>query len=1003
MPAFDRPYEPPTAKLAFHSDKRYHVFLSFRGPDVRKTLVDHLFQALSTAGLNVYKDDENLEKGEEFWPSLEKAIKSSAIRIPIFSQGYAESTWCLKEAAAMLRSSGLIIPLFYDVEPTHVRYPLNESSPYKQAFTQHYGHPDRHPREEVEGWKDALEKICSRSGWSMDLTKGFEAQLVKIVVKDLIKTLDKVPLQVAKHPVGIERVKNLLIQKLNLDSMDRMIKVGIWGIGGIGKTTVAKAVYNQVYIDFEAACFVPDVRTTAAETKGLRNLQRKVLRDLSKYDEKVDSVDEGISLFRERLRAKRVLLILDDVDAIRQLNAFVGDWLGPGSRVIITSRNKHILNIAQVSSECIHEMSELEINESLELFSWHAFLRASPSPNYQYLSTKIVKACKGHPLSLEVIGSFLYDKQENEGCWIEALQKIPSDHEIHKTLYISYGALSDDEKEIFVDIACFFIGEHKSLPIVFWKSLYTKVESAVSNLSMKLLIKIDDEGVFDMHDHLRDMGRTIAEDEKPGTRESWQAAHLHTISDNNLISRLRLNGGNIRLEMLYSPGLRYLHLQNVHIEAIREKYRAIRKKGHSRFVGSVTQLKIMQLTNTTIHSLPPLFSLLNVREIQHMELRQCIRLINFPDTIDILSHLQCLVLRDCGRLNDLPHTIGNLRELQHLVLRDCRSLNNLPDSIGNLSQLQHLDLRVCGRLNKLPDSIGNLSQLQYLNLELCEGLSNLPDAIGDLSQLQHLDLSNCGNLNFLPDTIGNLSQLQSLYLTRCGSLNYLPYNIGNLSQLQYLSLRGCIRLNSLPATIGNLSQLQHLVLRDCASLNNLPNTIGNLSQLQWLYLTGCGSLNNLPNTIGNLSQLQELHLGACASLNDLPRTIGDLSQLQYLYLSSCGRLKSLPHSIGKLSQLQLLNLRGCGMLWNLPHTVGNLSKLQHLELEGCGSLKYLPDTIGNLSQLQRLHLGGCESLTTLPNTIANLSQLQHLDLRECRSLRNYSHIIEILSGTEIKI
>ncbi|GLJ56298.1 hypothetical protein SUGI_1215510 [Cryptomeria japonica] len=182
-------------------------------------------------------------------------------------------------------------------------------------------------------------------------------------------TLDRVPLEVAKHPVGLDSAKNSLIQKLNLNSVNDVLKIGIWGIGGIGKTTAVKAVYNQIYGDFEAASFVINVRDTVAETTGLTKLQKKVLKDTSKYGDEVDSVDEGIFLFRERLRRKRVLLILDDVDAAIQLKALVGDWLAPGSRVIITSRDKHILNVAGISSECIHDMIGLDINESLHLFS----------------------------------------------------------------------------------------------------------------------------------------------------------------------------------------------------------------------------------------------------------------------------------------------------------------------------------------------------------------------------------------------------------------------------------------------------------------------------------------------------------------------------------------------------------------------------------------------------------------------------------------------------------
>ncbi|XP_059064664.1 disease resistance protein RUN1-like [Cryptomeria japonica] len=787
-PAFVR-YKPPTTKLPFQSDKRYHVFLSFRGEDVRKTLVDHLFQALSAAGLNVFLDSDKLGKGEMIWKNLERAIEGSAIRIPIFSKGYVDSAWCLKEAAAMLNSPALIIPLFYHVEP------------------------NRYRGEEIDGWKRALRDICKRSGWSMDITGGFEARLVKMVVNDLIMTLDRVPLEVAKHPVRLDSVKNSLIQKLNLNSMNDVLKIGIWGIGGIGKTTAAKAVYNQVYGDFEAASFVINVRDTAAEAAGPTKLQKKVLKDLSKYDDEVDSVDEGIFLFRERLRRKRVLLILDDVDAVIQLNALVGDWLAPGSRVIITSRDKHILNVAGMSSDCIHEMVGLDINDGLHLFSWNAFLRASPNPDYEDLSKRIVKACKGHPLSLEVIGSFLYDKQDDIGCWTEALHKITLNPDIQERLKISYSALSDEEKEIFVDIACFFIGEQKTCPIVFWKSLYRMVDTALSNLSMKLLIKIDNKGIFEMHDHLRDMGRTIAEKEKEGTR-LWEATHLNTKSNVNF-SRLRLNEGNPqRLKTLCKLGLRYLHLRNVPIEgmkehalpvlppsliwlrlehcpiaigtkgAIKKIFDAVRKPCHSRFVGNHRELKIMQLKDINSLFISSLFSL------------------------------------------------PNIELLQHLNMEKCKSLENLPDSIGNLSGLVHLNLRGCTRLSNLPNTIGNLSKLQYLNLEWCYRLSNLPDTIGNLSQLQQLDLEGCDKLTNLPDTIGHLSQLQ------------------------HFNLRGCYRLNNLPNTIGNLSQLQHLDLKWCYTLNNLPNTIGNLSRLLHLDLRGCRSLNNLPDTINNLPQLQ---------------------------------------------------------------------------------------------------------------------------------------------------
>ncbi|GLJ50697.1 hypothetical protein SUGI_1080100 [Cryptomeria japonica] len=233
-------------------------------------------------------------------------------------------------------------------------------------------------------------------------------------------------------------------------------------------------------------------------------------------------------------------------------------------------------------------------------------------------------------------------------------------------------------------------------PIVFWKSLYKMVNIAISNLSMKLLIKIDDKGVLDMHDHLRDMGRTIAE--KEGTRV-WKAAHLSSASDNTNFSRIRLNGGNSqRPEMLYRPGLRYLHLQCVPIEG---------------------------MTEDTLAGLPP--SLIWLR-LEHRPFA--------TGKKTALSRFGCNIWQLSKKGMEKPDRsrfVGNIAQLRNLKI--------LPDAIGNLLQLQQLDLRWCERIKILPDTISSLSQLQQLDLRWCRILSNLRDTIINLSQLQHLDLS----------------------------------------------------------------------------------------------------------------------------------------------------------------------------------------------------------------------------------------------------------------------
>ncbi|GLJ15123.1 hypothetical protein SUGI_0247330 [Cryptomeria japonica] len=701
-----------------------------------------------------------------------------------------------------------------------------------------------------------------------------EAQLVKTLVNEVIKIFNRVPLDVAKHPVGLKSLTNHLIHKFILNSEEGVIKAGLVGIGGIGKTTLAKAMYNRVSSKFDATSFVFNVRATAAEGRDLPKLQKKILEDLIKYDGKVDSVDEGITLFKDRLGRKRVLLILDDVDSMEQSNALVGNWLGPGSRVIITTRDAQIFHLAKISSEWIHEMSGLQLNEGLQLFSWHAFLRASPITTHEDLSNRIVEACKGHPLSLEVIGSFLYE-QKNPDCWTETLHNITQHPEIHDRLKISYNALSADEKEIFLDIACFFIGEDKYFPIVFWKPLCRMVESAIHSLSLKLLVRIDDNGVFDMHDHLRDMGRNIAERER--TR-LWKAVDLRTISNDNNFSRLQLNGGNPpRPETSYGSALRFLHLEDVPIDGTTRAMLSptliwlrlqncqkpfqfsnfcrslIQRPFRFSLVHRISDLRIMQVHGDIYsfqHSLSKILG--NLSQLQHLELRYYKNL-NSLHSIGNLSMLQCLDLEWCTNLKKLSSTIGTLSQLQILKLRYCKKLNKLLDKIGHMSKLQHLDLEGCTKLNKLPQTIGNLSQLQYLNLKGCKKLNKLPDSIGNLSELRHLDLRWCEDLNNLPETIGSLSQLQYLDFAMCEKLNSLPDSIGSLSQLKHLDLAGCANLNKLPDSIGNLSRLKHLNLHWCKKLNNLPDSMGNLSQLQDLDLRECENLNNIPDSIQSLS------------------------------------------------------------------------------------------------------------------------------------------------------
>ena len=145
------------------SSEKYDVFLSFRGEDTRGKFVSHLYTALRHKQIKAYKDDKTLEKGDEVWPALVRAIEDSYLCIVVFSKDYASSTWCLRELSQILecKQEGEIIPVFYEIEPSQVR---KQSGSYKEAFEKHEK-DSKFDKETIRKWKASLERAANFSGW----------------------------------------------------------------------------------------------------------------------------------------------------------------------------------------------------------------------------------------------------------------------------------------------------------------------------------------------------------------------------------------------------------------------------------------------------------------------------------------------------------------------------------------------------------------------------------------------------------------------------------------------------------------------------------------------------------------------------------------------------------------------------------------------------------------------------------------------------------------------
>ncbi|CAN4115058.1 unnamed protein product [Withania somnifera] len=159
-----------SSSSASTSQWKYVVFLSFRGEDTRKTFTGHLYQGLKKRGIFTFQDDERLEYGDLIPKELMKGIKDSKGALIIFSKNYATSRWCLNELVKIMEckdnNGQTVIPVFYDVDPSHVR---NQTESFAEAFAKHEANykDDVEGMQKVQGWRKALTAAANLKGFDI--------------------------------------------------------------------------------------------------------------------------------------------------------------------------------------------------------------------------------------------------------------------------------------------------------------------------------------------------------------------------------------------------------------------------------------------------------------------------------------------------------------------------------------------------------------------------------------------------------------------------------------------------------------------------------------------------------------------------------------------------------------------------------------------------------------------------------------------------------------------
>lgn len=283
-----------------------------------------------------------------------------------------------------------------------------------------------------------------------------ETELIDSIVESVwTKLRPKMP-SYDEGLVGIESRVEKMEKILRMELKNEIQLVGIWGMGGIGKTTLARVVFKKMKSEFDISCFLENVREISQDIDGVLSLQRKLLSSLNIKGLEIGNLDEGKNTIRNLLSNKKVLLVVDDVDDIRQLESLVDRfWFGFGSRVIVTTRDKHVLTSHGIIEQSYYKIDVLNLDESLQLLSQKAFKRDQPHEQYLELSKVVVQYACGLPLALNLLGSFLCGRSESQ--WkevVDMIQQVPPNEIVKKSLRISYNGLPHSYKTLFLDVAC---------------------------------------------------------------------------------------------------------------------------------------------------------------------------------------------------------------------------------------------------------------------------------------------------------------------------------------------------------------------------------------------------------------------------------------------------------------------------------------------------------------------------------------------------------------------